>query len=509
MTFSRRGVLAALAGIATHPALAGASSASRPTPRPDAQASLAPAPARAAAAATPAADLGGASEALVTKSGLGGHVGFALADARSGEILASHAADQHLPPASVAKTLTTAYAFAILGPDYRFETRLLATGPVQDGRLDGDLVLAGGGAPGLSTLDLSRLVKKLKDSGLREITGKFLVWAGALPHVPQIDPEQPPHLAYNPSVSGLNLNYNRVHFDWKRKGKDYVVLMDAREGSLIPPVTLASISIADRAGPVFDFSQDPVTGHEAWTVARTALGDGGERWLPVRDSALYAGEVFVTLARGQGLQLPEASLLTGAAPEGTVLANLFSPALTVIVKDMLRFSTNLTAEVLGLTATTARRDGVPPVDLADSAAEMSAWAAQTMGMTSTHMVDHSGLGDASRVTAEDWISLLFVLGPDGALPPLLHEIGLNKAGQKPEKMRLRAKTGTLNFVSALAGFITALDGRDLVFAIFTAELDKKNSIPPGDEERPAGSRPWIARSRALQYDLVRLWGRKA
>lgn len=494
-TLTRRGILAGLGLLAADSAFAQTAVSPRPRAR--------PAPGR----PTPVVvDIGAASEALLTRVGLSGEVAFAVADAASGVLLASHGGDTPLPPASVAKALTTAYAFDVLGPGHRFETRVLARGAVRDGRLEGDLILAGGGAPGLSTSGLAKLASQLKDIGLREVTGRFLIWEGALPHLSEIDPKQPAHLGYNPSVSGLNLNYNRVHFDWKRKGENFVLLMDARDGPYVPPVARIGMKIEDRSLPVFEYGVDAATGRELWSVSRRALGTGGARWLPVRDSALYAAEVFATLARAEGLVLPP-PLLSEQPPVGAVLATLVSPPLDEIARDMLKYSTNLTAEVLGLSATMARRGGLLPVDLKDSADEMNLWAAERFGMTSTHLVDHSGLGDASRVTAEDYLRLLVRLGPDGALRQVLYEISLQQKSGKPELFKLSAKTGTLNFVSGLAGFITPEGRNDLVFAIFTADFAQRSAIPPGGEENPPGSKAWTRRSRAMQYDLVRLWSK--
>ena len=72
-------------------------------------------------------------------------------------------------------------------------------------------------------------------------------------------------------------------------------------------------------------------------------------------------------------------------------------------------------------------------------------------------------------------------------------------------IRVDAKTGTLNFVSSLAGYITAKDGRELVFAILTADEATRKRIPREQREGPPGARSWANRSRALQRRLVKLW----
>lgn len=202
-------------------------------------------------------------------------------------------------PASVAKALTAAYALSALGVEHRFHTQIIATGPVADGIVQGDLVLAGGGDPTLDTDDLNTLAVQLRSAGIQGVTGDLKIWGGALPFARTIDAEQPDHVGYNPSLSGLNLNFNRVYFEWKRAGSDYAVTMQARSDTLRPDVTMARMAIQSRAAPVYTYSQ---TGsYDSWTVARGALGNGGGRWLPCAPSlSCMPDKCFDRLRRVKG-----------------------------------------------------------------------------------------------------------------------------------------------------------------------------------------------------------------
>ena len=186
---------------------------------------------------------------LIAEARLGGRVGFAVADARTGEMLEVVHPLFGMPPASVAKAITCAYGLDRLGPGYRFRTRLVADGPVQNGRLDGDLWLVGGGDPLLGTDQLSAMARSLRESGLREVTGRLMLASNALPYIRAIDPEQPAHVGYNPAISGLNLNFNRVHFEWARDGGDYSVQMDARSETLRPPVARMRMRVTRPSAP--------------------------------------------------------------------------------------------------------------------------------------------------------------------------------------------------------------------------------------------------------------------
>lgn len=443
-------------------------------------------------------------EDLLKDAGLSGKIAFAVADADTGEILETRNPLLGLPPASVTKTITALYALDRLGPKYRFRTQLVAMGPVSDGMLRGDLVLIGGGDPTLDTDRLGDMARRLKAAGVRKVTGRFLVWSGDLPAIFAIDPGQPEHVGYNPAVSGLNLNYNRVHFEWKRASGNYSVSMDARAGRFKPAVAIARMRVVDRKVPVYTYADQG--GADQWTVARGALGNGGSRWLPVRKPELYAAEVFQTLARAQGITLPRAEL-AASRPSGRVVVEDASDDLKKILKDMLRWSTNLTAEVAGLTAT--RAGGRNVLSLAESAAEMTEWARAEFRSNKAEFVDHSGLGDQSRICATDMVRALVKARRAGLLGPILKPIAMrNSKGDVIENhpVKVRAKTGTLNFVSSLAGYVVGPDGRDLAFAIFTADLPARAAISAADGDVPAGTRAWNGRSRKLQRALLERWG---
>lgn len=444
----------------------------------------------------------GADE-ILADARLTGNVSFAVADAKTGLLLETQSAATARPPASVAKALTALYALDALGPDHRFETQLLATGGIVDGEIEGDLVLVGGGDPTLDTNTLATMAADLKAAGIIGVKGGFKVYEGALPVLPRIDPEQPDQVGYNPGVSGLALNFNRVHFEWKRANGKYSVTMEGRSDKYRPAVRMAAMQLRDRSAPVYTYEDQ---GHvEAWTVARGALGSGGARWLPVRKPGLYAGEVFASLAGSYGIRLGAPELIK-VVPAGEVLVRHGSDDLRSILRGMLKWSTNLTAEMVGLTATRAR--GETPDGLRASANSMNAWAREALGMQSAALVDHSGLGDDSRVTAADMVTALIKVH-DSGLRAILKPIALRDKKHRVVKdhpMKVDAKTGTLNFVSALAGYLTGPDGTEMAFAIFAADEDIRATIKREDREGPPGGKAWNGRAKRMQQALIERWG---
>lgn len=448
--------------------------------------------------------LGGA-DALVAKYNLTGTVGFAVADTASGIMLEDLNATTGLPPASVTKAVTALYALDTLGPAHRFHTRVLGTGQVTGGVLRGDLILAGGGDPTLDTDALAKLAANLKAAGIREVRGDFVVYDGALPYVRTIDPEQLPHVGYSPAVSGIALNYNRVHFEWQRSGSSYAIKMDARTDRFRPDVIMAKMRVENRSAPVYTYADRG--GVDDWSVAREALGNGGSRWLPVRKPGAYAGDVFRTLARSQGIVLKPAKLSRNLPRGGAELARHSSARWKRCCATMLKWSNNLTAEMVGLSASVAR--GARPNSLKASAQQMNSWAGRTLGMSQARLVDHSGLGVDSRLTATDLTRALVQVRKQGMLRPLMKRI-LMKDSQgrvvSGHPIKVDAKTGTLFFVSCLAGFMTAQDGTELAFTIFTADVDRRARAVALGQERPQGARGWNSTSKRLQQALIERWG---
>lgn len=485
---SRRMVLTGLAATAGHAALAEAPlTTDRPRPR---------------------GEIGrreGRANDLVAKSGVKGAVTFALADAETGEMLDMRQHGRPMPPASTLKAVTSIYALGRLGADFKFDTKVLADGVVVDSVLQGDLWLVGGGDPTLTSDGLGEIAKAVGEAGISSITGAFYVWADALPRSDRIDEDQPEVVAYNPSYGGLNLNFNRVHFEWIPEGDEIEITMQARALKYSPETSVARMRMVDRPGPVYEYLKGSAVDY--WSVARGSLGKKkGARWLPVRFPALYAGDAFRSVARLHGLKLPYPKV-SDAKPVGRVVASGSSETLDRILTGMMRYSTNITAEAVGMAASLA--NGVPLANLVGSGSRMAGWAQTQFGTRRMTFRDHSGLGYASEINAQDMVDILRQgEGCEGLMKSLSVPDPGRSDGKPMEGVSAVAKTGTLNFVSSLVGYIYTKSGRKLVFAIFTADKQRRDSIPTELRERPPGSRSWANRSRRLQKRLLAEWAQQ-
>jgi len=188
-----------------------------------------------------------------------------------------------------------------------------------------------------------------------------------------------------------------------------------------------------------------------------------------------------------------------------------------MLKYMLRYSTNLTVELIGLAA--SRSGGAGPGDLAASAAVMNAWAAAQAGFApgdpGFRLANHSGLSEASRVSPRRLVGFLVAMArrqsgpgqpvPDRELPAPI--AGLLKSYNVADKdvdldynrLQIAAKTGTMDYVRGLAGYIATPSGRRLAFAIFSNDLDRRE---PGVSRI---NRRWMARAQLFERALIRNW----
>jgi len=440
-------------------------------------------------------------EAILAASGLSGITGFALADADGGDMIEAHGADAALPPASVAKVFTTLWALDALGAGHRFVTEIRADGPIADGVLAGDLALVGGGDPVFDTNALRSLVADLRAGGLRTVEGRLRVADGALPAIAEIDPGQPVTAGYNATIGGANLNFNRVFLAWTAGDKGPKLAFTAPGEGFAVAATGFAAEVTPDGAIGHHFEAGPAGRREVWSLPRPGLRGRGSVWLPVRAPAAYMGEILAALGGEAGLALPTPEVV--AAAGGPVLARHASPPLDRMLRDMLRYSTNLTAECVGLRAAQAR--GVAPETLAGSAGAMAGWATARYGLAATALINHSGLSDACRTTPRDMLAVL-TAAAGGALPDLLPEKPILDAARKPIAaggVRVVAKTGTLDFASGLAGYV--LGKRRLAFAIFAADAGRRARIRPEERADPPGADGWARRARAQQQALLRRW----
>ncbi|HLS19097.1 MAG TPA: D-alanyl-D-alanine carboxypeptidase, partial [Paracoccaceae bacterium] len=178
-----------------------------------------------------------------------------------------------------------------------------------------------------------------------------------------------------------------------------------------------------------------------------------------------------------------------------------------ILQSMLKYSTNLTAEITGAAA--ANIVGAKVSTLLDSTAVMGRWASELAGFPREdpgfRFVNHSGLTLESRVSPERMVDLLAALAraDGGAATGLPHGIAryLDRrvVENAPPGLEVAAKSGTMSFVRGLAGYALTPGGRRLAFAIFSNDLAQRGDGPE------KVNRPWLNRARSFEQALLRRW----
>jgi serine-type D-Ala-D-Ala carboxypeptidase/endopeptidase (penicillin-binding protein 4) len=433
-------------------------------------------------------------------------IAYLLVDLDSGIELAGLNPDLPLIPASTTKMATAIVALDVLGPEHRYRTELLADGQVREGVLRGDLILKGGGDPSLDVADLLELVVRLQARGIRRVDGRFLIDDTALPRFSEIHPTQPLEAAYNPGLGALSLAFNRVRVLW-RGG-------DAVEVVTLPPLSEARFeAIAPSRLPPAGIELKSAGGGDlVWQVADRG-GRRQEIALPVKDPGLHAGHVFRWLARAQGIEL-DAPRRGAAPPHAQLLVVHESPPLRQLVRDMLVYSNNMMAELIGLSA--ADRLGNAEAGLDAAGALLLRHLARLMpevDWRGASLGNHSGLDGSARLTARQLAAITRYGWHSEALPALLAAGGwsgtlVNRFAGPDQALRVWAKTGTVNYGSALAGYIFPEDGAVAVFVTMVSDVGARTKYDLMQRPPPAAqsaARSWNARARALQDQLVESW----
>lgn len=460
-------------------------------------------------------------DALVAHFGFDPHeVGFILFDPSDGSPLVERNADAPFLPASTIKLPTALAALEVLGADHRFRTELLADGGVRGGVLSGDLYLRGEGDPFLDSNGLATLVDGLVDEGVGSIAGTFAYDASAMPSAPSINAGQPQDASYNPGFGALSVNFNVLHLSWvpDPTGARVAPTLLAKAEALDVPVDWVAVDAVETAAePWIPYLYAPADQGERWILSPD-LPDEGSVWLPVKDPARNAALLFRRLAADRGITLPDP--VPATAPDtARLLADQESASLRAITEQVLYWSNNLSAEIIGLATARALVEEVP--DLDRSAEALANWLmARFPGIDwgGLHLENHSGLSSASRMTPRQMAAVLTYgfdrTYDDYAFRDLLRERDwidtLND--DRPAggaAVGLRVKTGTMYFGRGLAGYIDTAGARTLGFAIFASDFQARRDLDARMDVRtayrPAAATAWLDRARAFERELVTRW----
>lgn len=426
------------------------------------------------------------------------HWGAKLVRLRTGEVLYSRNENHHFTPASNTKLFSTALVLTRLGSAHRLETRLVGDGALASGVLRGDLRLVGGGDPTLSgrpipyqykapfsrpLAPLEEMVEQAWRAGLRRVTGDVVGDDSAYIYEPFPDGWSVDDglYSYGAPVSALILHDNaftvRVE-GGESAGSPARLWLDPPNGYF----TLHNRVRTAAKGPHRIWMDRPGSGRmlEFWG----ALAPAAVRSLDaaVDDPARYAAFALREALQRRGIRVDggfrarhrTASQLEWHEPNGpmTELAQRQSPPLAQLIQVTNKVSQNLWAEICLREA--ARRRGSTP-SRQEGLEELKSFLAE-LGATRKdyRFEDGSGLSRLTLVTPAlltrllefmdrsperaAWLESLPIGGEDGTL-------AYRFQGDARPRAVIRAKTGTLSHVTALAGYLEPANGDRLAFSI--------------------------------------------
>ena len=398
-----------------------------------------------------------------------------------------------LLPASTMKLFTAALAFDTFGPDHQFTTSVLRDGPVgADGTLTGNLVLRGGGDPGLSTRyyrapaegPMASLARMIAASGIKRVDGDLVADASAFESKRVPDGWLARYLesGYAARVSALSMNENLAT----------VVIAPQPNGtasvSLDPPSSTVPVinntrTVAGSKGAKLTIRRltDGRIDVRGWIGSRA----GSRSYLVVIDDPApwVAGMLRSALAT-QGVTVT-GQVRTGAASTNAVqVASLASPPLTRLTSVMNRESINHIAELLFRdVAYTTNPDRVGSAEYGNTV--LRKFMTEKVGANAADVLaaDGSGLSTLDRVTARSLIQLLayshqatWAADFHASLPVAGEsELLRHRMRYTPAQGNLHAKTGTTNDVVGLAGYVTARNGEVLAFSFLYNGRDRWNA----------------------------------
>jgi D-alanyl-D-alanine carboxypeptidase/D-alanyl-D-alanine-endopeptidase (penicillin-binding protein 4) len=417
-------------------------------------------------------------------------IAISVVDLATGAEVVARDADRGMSLASTAKLLTSAAALAALGAGFRWRTGVFGAAPDDKGAIAGDLYVQGHGDPMLGVAELRALAADVAARGVRAVD-RLVVDARYFDDV-----VEPPHFDdQNTETAGFRAPV--ASFGVARSTVTVVVVAEpagAASVTLDPdPGPDASIKLVNKgvtsvtAGRTrIQVDVRPRSGHlELEVSGQIRWGEGSwEVRKRVADPARFAGEVLRRALIEHGVKVKARAVGSAAVPPAALLLAAHDSApLAEVIRHMNKLSDNYLAECVLKTLGAETKAGPGPATWADGRAAVHGYLAK-IGLPETgYRADNgSGLFDATEVSARQLTTVLraahqdFRVGPDliASLPVGGVDGTLARRWHgHPAKGRVRAKTGTLDKVTTLAGYL-ALDGlHPLGFAILV------NDIPPG------------------------------
>ncbi|MFA5170572.1 MAG: D-alanyl-D-alanine carboxypeptidase/D-alanyl-D-alanine-endopeptidase [Sulfuriferula sp.] len=374
-------------------------------------------------------------------------------------------------PASTMKLLTSYAALNLLGPAYTWKTDIYHDGSVHDDILSGNLYLKGYGDPSITVERFWMLLHQLHLQGIRHINGDLVIDQSYFQLNPRPQFDDHPNRAYNAEPAAMMVNFN------------------SSEIKLIPNTT----SVAAQAEPLPSTTQianhialtNAVCGewrdaiHTDWqtnthqlTLNGSYASDCGEKSFALNlgnASALVAG-LF------QQLWLADGGTMTGtwrvgSAPDSAQLVSSYSsPPLAQIIYDINKYSNNIMARSVFLSLSTP-----PNANIESASDNVRNWLKLAqLNFPELVLENGAGLSRLERISPYHMAQLLHDAYRSPYYPELANSLPIvaidgtmkKRLKDSPVAGRAHIKTGTLEGVKTMAGYVHAANGHTYIVVFF-------------------------------------------
>ena len=397
-------------------------------------------------------------------------------------------ATRPLNPASLIKLATTYAALETLGPAWAWRTPVWLHGRVNDGVLDGSLVIKGTGDPKLTVERVWLLLRRVQQLGVREIHGDIVLDRSAF-DVPEVNAGEfdgEPLRPYNVRADALLLNFKAVTYQFTPDEARGIAVVGSdpvlRGVQVDTHVPLANGGCDDwRAALKANFTE-PTRVRFAGSYAAAC----GERSWPVAhgDAGRYNARLLEAMWRELGGTLG-GTVRDGTAPTDRAPTFEFtSPPLAEVVRDINKFSNNMMAQQLFLSLAL-----VPPATVTPDIARehLRRWLAERLGESMDGVVidNGSGLSRETRVSAGLLARLLQAAWASPVMPELMASLPVNGVDgtlrrSRAQLGRAHLKTGSLRDVVGVAGYVLGASGKRYVLVALINHANANAARPAID-----------------------------